>query len=115
MKNLMTIHEKTMALDTRPRPPDMTDPGSDAANTVFDVDRHHCRRICPPKSSDDFVAGKPEVGRLEFVSHEQFGPVAGWKAKARYVAVRFEMLSALKVRPLRHLCGKSRRTCFSTR
>jgi hypothetical protein len=42
---------------------------------VFDVDRHHCRRMCPPKFSDDFIAGKTGVGLLEFVRHEQFGRV----------------------------------------
>ena len=49
--------------------------GSDAANAIFDVDRHHCRGIRPPEFSDDPIAGKPGVRLLEFVSHEQFGRV----------------------------------------
>jgi hypothetical protein len=49
--------------------------GSDAASAVLDVDRHHYRGIRPPKFSDDFVAGKPGVGLLEFVGDEQFGRI----------------------------------------
>lgn len=49
--------------------------GPNAVHSVHDIDRRHDRGIRPPEFPDDLVAGKPGVGLLEFVSHQQFGRI----------------------------------------